>query len=31
MAAHSYRQVFSNSPEELKAIMNELPAFLSCL
>jgi len=31
MAAHSYRQVFSNSPEELKAVMNELPAFLSCL
>jgi hypothetical protein len=31
VAAHSYQQVFSNSPEELKAIMNELPAFLSCL
>jgi len=31
MAAHSYQQVFSNSPEELKTIMHELPAFLSCL
>jgi hypothetical protein len=31
MAAHSYQQVFSDSPEELKTIMNELPAFLSCL
>jgi hypothetical protein len=31
MAARSYRQIFSNSNEELKAIMNELPAFLSCL
>lgn len=31
MAAHSYRQVFSDSAEELKAVMNELTAFLSCL
>jgi len=31
MAAHSYQQIFSESTEELKTIMNELPAFLSCL
>jgi hypothetical protein len=31
MAAHSYQQVFSNSPQELKTIINELPAFLSRL
>jgi hypothetical protein len=31
MAAYSYQQIFSNSPEELKAIKTELPAFLSCL
>jgi uncharacterized protein DUF4238 len=31
VAAHSYQQVFSDSPEELKAIKSELPAFLSCL
>jgi hypothetical protein len=31
VAAHSYQQVFSDSPEELKAIKPELPAFVSCL
>ena len=31
IAAHSYQQIFSNSPAELETIMNELPAFLSCL
>lgn len=31
MASHSNRQMFSNSPEELKTVINELPAFLSCL
>lgn len=30
MAAHSFRQVYSNSKVELEAINSELPAFLSC-
>jgi hypothetical protein len=30
MAAHSFRQVYSNSKAELEAIKLELPAFLSC-
>ncbi len=30
MAAHSFRQVYSNSKAELEAINLELPAFLSC-
>jgi hypothetical protein len=30
MAAHSYRQVFSNQPKVLEAIKTELPAFISC-
>lgn len=30
MAAHSFRQVYSNSQAELEAINAELPAFLSC-
>jgi hypothetical protein len=30
MAAHSFRQVYSNSKAELEAINFELPAFLSC-
>jgi hypothetical protein len=30
IAAHSYRQVYSNSPAELEAINAELEAFLSC-
>jgi hypothetical protein len=30
IAAHSFRQVYSNSKAELEAINSELPAFLSC-
>ena len=30
MAAHAYRQVYSNSQAELETIKTDLPAFLSC-
>ncbi len=30
MAAHSYRQVFSNSPGVLESVRNELTAYMSC-
>jgi Protein of unknown function (DUF4238) len=30
MAAHSYRQVFSNSPRVLESVRDELTAFMSC-
>jgi hypothetical protein len=30
MTAHSYQQVFANSPIELVSLKNELPPFLSC-
>jgi hypothetical protein len=30
MAAHSWRQVFSGSPQPLESIRNELPAYMSC-
>jgi hypothetical protein len=30
MAAHSYRQVFSNTPQLLESIKQELPAYMSC-
>lgn len=30
MAAHSYRQIFSVSPEPLESIRKELPAYMSC-
>lgn len=31
MAAHSFRQVFSNSSEALASVQKNLPAYLSCL
>ncbi len=30
MAAHSWRQVFSNTPQLLESIKQELPAYMSC-
>jgi hypothetical protein len=30
MAAHSYRQMFSSTPEELQHVRQELPGFLGC-
>jgi hypothetical protein len=30
MAAHSYRQVFSDSADALKSVRKDLPAYLSC-
>jgi hypothetical protein len=30
IAAHAYRQVFSNAPEPLESIRSELPAYMNC-
>jgi hypothetical protein len=30
MGAHSYQQIFASSPQELKSVRSDLPAFRSC-